>query len=430
MIKFLLNHTPLFYLTQSLWRDEAFSVWIAKDSLQDVIIRTSGDFNPPFYYILLHFYMKIFGTSVVVMRSMSFVFFILFLYFVYRFALKIFRSHKFSLFTTSTMALNPLLLYYAFELRMYSLLALLATASMYFLYIKSWVWYIVFTILGMYTQPFMIFVILAQFVYLLLNKKYKTVFVVSLFLFGLYLPWLPTLVRQFKQSGPMWIYPVNLNLVLSVLGNLFTGYEGTPGNLWFYMKILSGFIFAVSIWSWKKIKLRKILLLFYLWLFIPLGLVLGISFYKPIFVNRYLIYIGVVETFLLCVWVYQLQNHRFKQIVIMGLLSLGIVVNFWVSSFHQKVDIRSTFQKINLLLTSSDFVYAETPLVFYESLYYAPKTTQVFLYNPHRIQIPRYVGSDGMPESVWATTYPTFPQKAFVISEDGSYRINSLVTGN
>ncbi len=77
VISFINNHTPLLYLTQSLWRDEAFSVWITQDSLGEVIRRTGGDFNPPLYYILLHFWMRIFGRSEVTLRSLSLVFFII-----------------------------------------------------------------------------------------------------------------------------------------------------------------------------------------------------------------------------------------------------------------------------------------------------------------------------------------------------------------
>ena len=162
IINFLFNHTPLFYWTQSLWRDEAFSVWIAQDSWFEVIKRTSGDFNPPLYYLLLNVWMRLFGRSEIALRGLSIFFFLLFLLVIYYFALRLFKTQRFAVVTTLFTAFNPMLLYFAFELRMYSLLVLLSTLSMYFLWTKKWRWHVLVTTLGLYTQPYMLFVLAAQ----------------------------------------------------------------------------------------------------------------------------------------------------------------------------------------------------------------------------------------------------------------------------
>ena len=97
------------------------------------------------------------------------------------------------------------------------------------------------------------------------------------------------------------------------------------------------------------------------------------------------------------------------------------------SDFHRKVNIRITFEQITPLLQNNDLIYAQTPLVFFESLYYSKSPAVVRLYNPYGITPPKYVGSDGMPQSVWESTYPKFPKRAFVISEDGEYKIVSTL---
>jgi len=61
MLNYLLSHTPLLYFVQSFWRDEAFSVLAAKQSLGFII--TKLGFEPPVYYTLLHVWMRIFGES-------------------------------------------------------------------------------------------------------------------------------------------------------------------------------------------------------------------------------------------------------------------------------------------------------------------------------------------------------------------------------
>jgi len=48
---------------QSLWYDEGFSVYLARMSLGEITARTASDIHPPFYYYLLHFWVKAFGST-------------------------------------------------------------------------------------------------------------------------------------------------------------------------------------------------------------------------------------------------------------------------------------------------------------------------------------------------------------------------------
>lgn len=426
ILNFISNHTPLFYWTQSLWRDEAFAVWIAQDSLAEVVRRTSGDFNPPLYYLLLNVWMHVFGRSEVALRGLSVVFFLAFLYVVLKFAQKIFNTRQMVLMAILLQALNPMLLYFAFELRMYSLLVLLATLVMYFTFTQNWPLFIFAATAGMYTQPFMALVILSQSIFLTLTQRFKTAIRNGFMIGLLYVPWIPTLINQFKASGPMWMYPVDLNLVLSALGNLFLGYEGTPGGLWWIMILISFILISISIWLWRQTKIQKQLVgLFFTWLFIPVIFVLGISLIKPIYVHRYLIYTTVAEIFLVTVALSRIKPVALQQFLSLALASLLVAANIWAVSFHRKVNFRKTFSAIKLQLDKKDVIYAGTPLAYYESLYYAPTGVNVFLYNPYHIMPPRYVGSIGMPPEVWAPSYPEEPKRAFLIHDNGEYEIVS-----
>ena len=77
LINFLTAKTPLLYLTQSIWRDEGFSYFMAKPNIFGVIINSAHDFNPPLYYLILHFWMKLVGESDIALRMMSLIFFLL-----------------------------------------------------------------------------------------------------------------------------------------------------------------------------------------------------------------------------------------------------------------------------------------------------------------------------------------------------------------
>ena len=58
---------------ESFWLDEAFSYWrLLSDSSEEIIFRQEArDEHPPFYSLILHYWMKIFGESDWAIRFLS-----------------------------------------------------------------------------------------------------------------------------------------------------------------------------------------------------------------------------------------------------------------------------------------------------------------------------------------------------------------------
>lgn len=307
-----------------------------------------------------------------------------------------------------------MLIYFAFEARMYSLLALLATASMYFFYSKRWLPYIFVSTLGLWTQPFMALILLSQFTYLFFTRSLtKKHLFCLLSVFLLFSPWLPVILFQFSRSGQMWIWPINWTTVTTIIGNLFTGYEGTPGGLWDKMTILSLIIFGFAVLS------RRLLFLF--WLLVPVTLVLVISYFKPIYVSRYLIFGSVAEVFLIVDGISKIKNKSFSAMFAIFFLLFTIVFNLWFPSRHKKLDIRLTFTEINSLARPENLVYSQTLLTFFETNYYFKDRSRVFLYNPDHIAVPLYAGASLISQDRMSYNSPSYPNKAFLIHDDGTY---------
>src|SRR4030042_5796113 len=128
MIQFLLQHTPLLYFTQSVWRDEAFSVLMALRPVSFIV--SHGSFEPPFYYLLLHFWIKLFGQSEIALRSLSLVAFAGATGIVLSWSEKLFRKHWLSWWLPLFFFFNPMLLYYGMEGRTYGWDILFATLSL------------------------------------------------------------------------------------------------------------------------------------------------------------------------------------------------------------------------------------------------------------------------------------------------------------
>lgn len=425
MLSFIATSTPIFYLIQPLWRDEAFSVLLAQHSVINIIKLTASDFNPPLYYLLLHIWMKLFGTSEISIRSLSFIFHILLVYAVYFITQRLFPKQKNLSILASLLTLtNPMLLYFAFEARMYSLLSLFAALSLYAFITQNWHWYIVFSVLGLYTQPFMILVLLAQAMYYLnFHRKKLRLYLHKLVIIGVFfLPWLFIIFLQLSRGLPGWIEKADFNLLTSALGNLYLGFEGTPVFLWKYTKIVSMAILIVSfvILRLRQNKLYAMLLLYCV--YIPLLVSLAFSFIKPIFVNRYVIFITVGEILLIVGYLSTLKVNLQR---IMGFILFGasIIFNLWFAPYHKKTDFRTIFLKINKEITlSSDkkvTILAQTPMSFFEVTYYAEDKSKVFLYNPNLTEVLPYLGSILMPKERWLSTIPS--GRVYFIRDDATF---------
>jgi len=422
IVNYIFYQTPLFYLIQSIWRDEAFSYFMAKPDLVKVIVNTAHDFNPPFYYLILHLWMQVVGKSDVGLRLLSFFAFALSVYVASLLAEKIF-SRRFAIFVAAFTFFNPMLLYYAFEIRMYSFYALFTVCSLYFWYKKEWKWYLITSVLGLYTHSFFILVPLSFIIYYFLTKQNRRRLVINTakpLLF--FLPWLPVLVNQFIRSKDSWIFPVDLQLVKSVLGNLFTNFEGTPGDWWsltFWLSV----IILVFLWMGFR-QNKKQALLFLTPIVFTLSGFLGYSYLRrPIYVNRYLIFITVFEIFGISLGIWSIKNKLLRNFTAGAFLLLVIVADFALIPSHRKTDFKTAFSEINKNAEAANFVYTQTPISFLESAFYYKFPEKVFIFNPNNVAVPDYIGVNVVFPAVSRADFPSPPSKTYLIKDNATYEI-------
>lgn len=433
MFNWLIGHTPLLYLTQSIWRDEAFSILAASRPLS-FIFQNLG-IEPPLYYILLYFWMKLFGTGEIAVRSLSFLGFGFATIIVIYWAEKLFKRHWLSWYLPLLFFVNPMLLYYAFEVRTYGWFMFFAVLSFFAYQQKQWKLLIAANVLGFYNHTYMLFVPLSQGLYWLmvnrgaiLRRRWKAILtdpaIRSFFItFLLMIPWAIRIIKQSIYLKHNWYFPVDWHLVKSVLGNMFVGYEGTPWYLWQYTSYLSLILLALFLVALKPRATRRRNSFFFFMIVVPLTLVIGVSFVKPLFVNRYLIPVSVAEVFLVVAAIAAMKRRVVQYLTAAGFLIFSVGFNIWYPPLHAKVNIRKTFQEVNALFGKQDVVLAGSPLIFFESIYYSSDPKRVFLYNPGNVAFPVYVGSALVSASQMALTYPPYPMRGFLIHEDGTFDI-------
>ena len=440
MLTWIFTKTPLLFLTQSFWRDEAFSYFMAKKNIFQIIFLTAKDFNPPLYYFILHFWIKIFGGSEISLRMISFIFFwatlyVAFLFFNDIFKMKLKRAFFYLLF----FVINPFLLFYAFEARMYSMLAFFATLSFYYFFKKNYKLYTLVTILGLFTHYFMIFVVVGQWMFLWINKKKGFQFKKSsLYLSGLiFSPWLLFSLLQRNLFNSFWITRPQIKYVLNLPVVIYTGIESylnvdsiilkkIQNNL-FYLTLVLLFVLITGVYFYFKKFDKKDLLVFqmlFIWAIIIPIFVGAISFIKPVFLARYLIFASV-GLILLTIFILEKVNSLARIFLLIILFVLTINHNQFQLSYGKKLDSRKTLKEIKAIMNKSDLIYVTSELDYFTAEYYI-NDNQVFIYGKNYRDIPAYVGKVLIPEEKIALTLPFYPLKAFILNSDGQYTIQAM----
>ncbi len=431
-MEFLFTHTPILYFTQSVWRDEAFSILLAQQPLGSFITRIA--FEPPFYYILLHYWMKIFGTGEIAVRSLSLLGFSFACIVAVFWAERLFRKHWLSWFFPVFFFFNPLLLYYAFEARAYGWYMFFAISSMFAYMERKFSWYIVTTTLGLYTHVYMVFVPFVQCIHyivfhvrrkerLSLSSFFKDQMIQSFLLVGLlFVPWFTKIIFDFQRLKESWYFPVDAQLVKSVLGNIFIGYEGTPHNLWPHTAKLSLILgtIAVTTLLWRKTRERNSF--FFLMLTVPLAIMITISLFKPLFVMRYMMPAAIAQIFLITFAIERIKRAFWQKLAAAFALLSVVGFNLWYPAKHPKNDIRGALTQINAIATKNDVIMTDSPLILFETTYYS-KNSRVYWYNPRREPFPWYIGDIIVSNSQIAYDLPTYPTRTFILKNNGTFEV-------
>lgn len=178
---------------------------IYDNSWQFAISEIARDVHPPLYYLLTKLSLSIFGVSEFSLRLVSAISGILLVVAVYYFA-KEFLNKKIALVSSLIVAISAYLIYFSQEARMYSLFALLAVLSYYFFlkYLKKdklvyLVFYILSTVLLIYTQYLGFVIIFSQLLLFFIDFKNN-----QKFLFKILISWGLILILFIPQLGTFY----------------------------------------------------------------------------------------------------------------------------------------------------------------------------------------------------------------------------------
>lgn len=265
---------------EGLWYDEINTYFIAKQSFPMGILHTliERDLHFPLYYWILHIWMNLFGDSDVILRLFSAIFGILTLPIAYLIGREL-NGKKGGLLTLLLFSINSGLIYYAQEVRFYSVLAFFCTLVALFL-IKvdknpsklNYAGLIISNLLIIYTSTIgCVFVFIEMLIFLIYlistGKKLKSFFIANLIMLIFSIPILPLLIIFSNVKSKLLFdyfdyYKFNIvlfsNIIDSIGGPLAPRYSFITNKIINFFISISTFIFFFAII--KSITKRKIIL--------------------------------------------------------------------------------------------------------------------------------------------------------------------------
>jgi mannosyltransferase len=219
---------------QSLWLDEAYSVYLAAHPFPQLLaFVSSSDAHPPLYYLVLHVWM-LFGQSPLTVRGLSAVASLGAVIVTYSVGRSLANS-RVAFLSAMLMALSSFQVWYAQEARMYALMTLAVLVAMW-AFVNAcetqrmlfWVIYTCAMLAAIYLDYTAFFVYSAVFIWFL-RSGWRRVYLrkpfalSSLILFLGYLPWLPSLWRQLFVFGSLtsWVSGANGSGLTGAITDLF-----------------------------------------------------------------------------------------------------------------------------------------------------------------------------------------------------------------
>ena len=329
------------YLTRGFWGDEAWTSMISQLPYTQMLKTTAADFHPPGYYTIIEILYKFAPHTEIVTRLVSIFFFLLTVWMAYLLA-KRFKGQTFGLLSAAVVAVNPIFFTYAFEARNYTMFAFAATASVYFLLglcekfsKRNAILFVLFTLLGMYTHYYMLFVLAAEGLFILMMDRKIIWKMIGLYtIVGLlFLPWIPFLFGQIKSAGQSyWIGSINIRTHYEALMRILSGeHENIFRPFLFWLSF--GLLVIGLLHHILRRKFENAYILIWLWALVPfiLAALPGLKIeefklpFRPIFFWRYLIGSSVPLSLLIVHSAQRLSFNLYKPAVICVIvLSLGV----------------------------------------------------------------------------------------------------------
>lgn len=376
--------------TNSIQMSESYAIWLSTKSVQNIVLTEVQSLNFPLYPVLLHFWIQIFGTDIILLRLLSILLLACTLYYLYFAALESTRDMEIALFAIVMFALSPFIVWYTTGAQAYALFSLVVCANhLFFLRLERTngkegkMGFLLSTLLGVFTHYLFVFLIFSQLIYIIArsiwDKTYEqktntmhNYYYLVITLIGLVLGVWFYYISSFHIPFPHQTIPSQEKSFIGRLFiNLFFGFTalGWQGVIVAIWPISVVFLFLVFTRGTSNLNSTLYLIIV---TFLPIVLAVTTSFLQPLFVTRYLIFVAPT-LFILSSWLLvNFSNKVFPLVLLfvacfMGGLTIYQIVS---PSYPVKENYKSVVAFVNEQVTPYDIVVVASPFALYPVTYY------------------------------------------------------------
>ncbi len=393
----------------SIWFDEAFSAYLMRFNLAEITQFTAADVHPPLYYWLLKIWTSLFGMSELGIRSLSLVLAIVALIGVFVLVRRLFNRTSIALLASLAVAISPMIIRFAHEARMYTLVLAIVVWASYLLVRATqsgqkrwWGGYAVLVAAGMLTHYFAAFAWLAHWAWRWHEKRVgrlkrfwtKQWLVVHGLAVLLFSPWLVTAVKQFitVQKG-FWIPPISAYTPVDYLSNtlMYKQYGAVLG--WWAVLLMACTV--AGIWLFVKMRQKVVkadrpglALLVSLSVVPPVLLVImSLPPLKSSFIDRYVMYAQAVTLVLVAIALASAYRQKLKgSLLAASIVAVTLIVGignvYYYGNYNKNsntsIRVKEVVKQINQLGQSGQPIIAASPWIYYEAAFYDTRQNHVY----------------------------------------------------
>ena len=446
----------LVWLNYSYWHDEALWILVTKNGLNGLWGYPALQLaKPPFFGLLVYFWAFL-GNSELVLRLLPLLLGFLLIIMIYKAGCHFFDKDT-GLIAALLVAISPFNIYYSQELSHYTLTALLALGSLYYMSyaltsekISYWVRYVLFTLLTLYTIYTAGFLLIAMNLYFFTiygfksKKLLKWLISQGVVLCVYSILMLHMLPKQlaFFQDRPYavdWISGNSLHHIIQFFRVLYLGY-----NAQMYVYILASIVlFPISLFgiicSFQKNKKDTMLFLF--WIFVPLTCAILSHPIIPTFTYRNYIFVLPASYILLAFGIKKLTKYAWTCILMLVFLYTGSLYNYYANIYplpekfyregvHPKKDNRSAIKFVRENFQDGDIIghtCISTVFTFYFYFGHDASYGDTYFQLDSGDSILKYATNKKRLWIIWSDWEPQGPERISIICQDS---INRFISEN
>ena len=385
--------------SKPIWYDEAFSIFLSRQSLAEVISGTAADTMPPLYYFLMHGWMFL-NRQIWFLRTLNVIVSLGIVALVY-IATSSWLGKSAGLWAALFTAVSPLQIYHAQELRMYALLTLALLGYIHFFMRlwgeqqsigdtwTNWLGLILCGITAMYSHNLAIFTMVVPNILLLVRRdwQFQLRLILAQFVIGLaWLPWLGFVPMQIaKIQTAFWTPQPGL---LQIVQAIVTFQTNLPVPDWFLTisvftsLLMMALVFYEVARSARGNKMVYALLLFTL---VPPSLLFIMSYLmRPLFVPRAFMLSSLTYYALMGRAVSYARNRGMALILCLLFVLPALVVlpsQYTFESFPRS-PFKTAAKDLAISFVDGDMIVHDNKLSYFPMHYYQPQLPQFFLADP------------------------------------------------